>query len=64
MTIGKGTRVKLVDGSPAQGICGTVIEDGPFKTIQWDAAIITVPEGFTSKYKPGYLQIIEEEVDG
>ena len=61
--IKKGMRVQLRDGSPAQGIYGTVIDDGPFKTILWDAAIITVPEGYTSEYRPRDLQIVEDEAD-
>ena len=48
-------RVRLADGGPGQGVYGTVINDEGFKTVRWDAAIITVPDGYTSMHHPDAL---------
>ena len=60
--IRKGDRVMLIAG-PARGIRGTVVKDGDdLKAVRWDAAIITVPDGFESIHEAKHLaHLIETE---
>ena len=54
-----GMRVMLKKG-PARGMRGTVTDDSNGRTVRWDSAIITVPDGFESKHDESELAELVE----